>query len=305
MPSSSDLTPLQGSYLLHFLKSQLFVKGQPPPKDMDLTGQTAIVTGSNSGLGFECARILLNHQLSRIILAVRSTQKGNDAATELQNQHPTLQIEVWSLGMLNYRSIQAFVQRCAALDRIDFVILNAGLTQMNFQVCEGTRHEETFQVNYLSTALLTILLLPILKEKRAKDKPSRITLVSSSLAMAAKFTEQDAHPLIPAFDDRTGWNMAAASERYSTSKLLCQMFVAKLKDFVNADSVVVNLVEPGMIRSTGLDRSVSTLVKSMLVVFRRLLGRTVQFGAWLYIDAAVLRGKETHGSVLDDWKVVP
>jgi len=305
MPSSIDLTPAQRSYPLHLIKSQLFVKGRPPPKDLDLTGQTGIVTGSNTGLGLECARILLDHQLSRIILAVRSTQKGNAAAAELRKKHPSSKIEIWSLDMLGYPSIRAFVQRCATLERIDFVILNAGLVQTEFRTHEATGHEETFQVNYLSTALLTLLLLPVLKENRPKEQPSRITLVSSSLANVAKFAEQAAEPLIPAFDDPKGWNFAAASDRYSTSKLLGHMFVVKLKDFVIADDVVVNLVEPGFIRATGLDRSVPALVQPVLGVSRLLLGRTVKFGAWTYIDAAVLKGKETHGSVLDDWNIVP
>jgi NAD(P)-dependent dehydrogenase (short-subunit alcohol dehydrogenase family) len=305
MPSSIDLPPVREYYPKLFLKSQLLVTPQPPPKDLTLAGQTAIITGSNSGIGLECVRVLLGHQLSRVVLAVRSTQKGEDAAAELRKKHPAARIEVWSLDMLSYDSIRAFVQRCASLERIDFVILNAGLAQLKFRINESTGHEEVFQVNYLSTAALAMLLLPTLKEKRPKGQPGRLTIVSSGLALTASFANRDAEPLIPSFDDPAGWNMSVASDRYSTSKLLGQMFVVKLKDFVAPNNVVVNLVDPGFVRATGLDRNAPGFVKVIVGAMRLVLGRTVKAGAWTYIDAAVVKGKETHGSFLYNWKVFP
>jgi hypothetical protein len=51
MTSSIDLPPFEESYLRLFFRSQLGTKPVPPPKDLDLTGQTGIVTGSNVGIG--------------------------------------------------------------------------------------------------------------------------------------------------------------------------------------------------------------------------------------------------------------
>src|SRR4051794_26079245 len=94
-----------------------------------------------------------------------------------------------------------------------FVILNAGLSQIKFRINESTGHEEVFQVNYLSTALLAMLLLPTLKEKRANGLPGRLTIVSFGLAFTATFANQDAEPLISSFDDPAGWNISVASDR--------------------------------------------------------------------------------------------
>ena len=172
MASSIDLPSVREFYPKLLFKSQLLITPQPPPKDLTLAGQTAIITGSNCGIGLKCARLLLDYQLSTIILAVRSAQKGEAAAVELRKIHPAARIEVWSLDMLSYDSIRAFVRRCTSLERIDFVILNAGVSQIKFQINESTGHEEIFQVNYLSTALLAMLLLPTLKESAPRGSPA-------------------------------------------------------------------------------------------------------------------------------------
>lgn len=304
MPSI-DLPPFQGSYFKLFLNSQLLVTPRAPPNDLNLDGYTGIITGANSGIGLECARVLLDHRLSHIILAVRGMQKGENVATELRKAHLAVRIEVWNLDMLSYESIRRFAQKCESLERIDFVVLNAGIGQLKFQINESTGHEEVFQVNYLSTALLAILLLPTLKEKRPKGRPAHLTIVSSALAQTAKFTNQTADPLIPSFDDPTKWNISVAADRYATSKLLGQMFVVKIKDFVSSDDVVVNCVEPGFMRATGLDRNAPVYLKPISTVMRLVLGRPVKAGAWVYVDAAVVKGKESHGSYLYNWEVFP
>lgn len=75
-------------------------------------------------------------------------------------------INVWALDMESYESIQAFVRKCdAELPRMDYVVLNAGIGPIAFATTRSTGHETTIQVNHLSTALLTLLLLPILKAK--------------------------------------------------------------------------------------------------------------------------------------------
>ena len=209
------------------------------------------------------------------------------------------------MDMLSYNSIQAFVRRCASLERIDFVILNAGMAGLDFRLNESTGHEQIFQVNYLSTALLAILLLPVLKDKRPKGQPGRLSIVSSGLALTGAFANKDADPLIPSFDDGADWNKSKASGRYGTSKLLGHLFLVKLKDFVSADDVVVNLPDPGFVRATGLDRNAPGSLKVIVSVMRILLGRTVKAGAWTYVDAAVVKGKETHGSFLYNWKIFP
>ncbi|EON98872.1 putative short-chain dehydrogenase reductase family protein [Phaeoacremonium minimum UCRPA7] len=236
-------------------------------------------------------------------MAVRSTTKGEDAASKLRKQYPNAEINVWQLDMSSYDSIRGFVARVEKdLHRLDVAILNAGLGFGHFKIIPATGHEETVQVNYLSTMLLTILLLPILKSKSPAGSPGRLTISTAMLSIAAKFANKNEIPLLPSFDDEKFFD---SRDVYSTSKLLGQMFVWKLTDVVSANDVVVNLVEPGFIKGTALhsDRPVAT--KVFMGLFMAAAARPVQVGASTYIDASILKGEESHGCILMNWEISP
>lgn len=79
----------------------------------DLHGQTAIIAGSNTGVGFETARQLLELGPTRLILAVRDEIKGKAAASRLSEAHKLAEgtaIEVWPLDLSLYESVTAFAQ---------------------------------------------------------------------------------------------------------------------------------------------------------------------------------------------------
>ena len=206
--------------------------------------------------------------------------------------------------MESYQSIQDFAHRCeTALVRLDIAILNAGLTQSKFGIVPSTGHERTIQVNYLSTMLLAILLLPILKEKTASS-PGRMTIVNSGVSLTAKFPNHAQRPLLRSFDDTsiTPWD---PMERYYSSKLLGQLFFAKLADYIKADDVVVNIIEPGLIKGTGLHRDITGINGAIMAAFKAITARTLEEGAAVYIDAAIVKGKESHGCFLMDFDVKP
>ncbi|KAL3471260.1 hypothetical protein BJX99DRAFT_250590 [Aspergillus californicus] len=289
--ASFELGPAS-PFPLYFMK-MLFTSQPQAPSSLNLTGQTGIITGGYTGLGYACAEALLTHKLSHLIITVRDEKKGNAAAATLRKQYPTATIEVWLLDMLSYDSIQAFVKRTQDLQRIDFVILNAGVATGSFRLSESTNHEETFQVNYLSTVLLTFLLLPILKEKHAPGKPARITMVGTGTAQTAHFAEINETPLFAAFNNPKYW---AIPERYNTAKLLLLMFIHKLRAYVAAEDVVVNVADPGLVKNSGMDRHAPAFLKLTFTIMRALFARSVPAGAWTLADAAVVKPDSTHGS---------
>lgn len=304
--ASKDLPPLQVSMGKLFLQSQFCTKPKRPPPGTTLSGKTALVTGSNIGIGLECARQFLQLQVSHLILGVRSVERGEKAAQSLRKAHPKAKIEVWALDMLSYKSIEAFAQRCQKLDRLDVGVLNAGITSANFVINESTGHEEMFQVNYLSTALLSILLLPALSKKtESANTPGRLTIVSSGTALVAQFPNHRAEPLIRSFDDGTSWDLNAATDRYSTSKTLLLMFVSKISELVDPNKVVIQAVDPGFVQGTGLHRHLGGGLRAMFAVMKSLTARSLEQGAWTYVDAAVVKGEETHGCFLMDYKISP
>ncbi|EHA23352.1 hypothetical protein ASPNIDRAFT_37359 [Aspergillus niger ATCC 1015] len=302
--ASKDLSPSTAPFFPNvFFYNQFCAKPNWPPATTNLSGQVAIITGGNTGLGFECASQLLSLQLSHLILAVRSLEKGEAAAAKLRAVNPTSTIDVWPLDMSSYDSIQSFAKRVENnLSRLDIAILNAGVRQAQFTTNPSTGHEETIQVNYLSTMLLAILLLPSLRDKSPKGVPGRLTIVSAALSLLPSLPNVKDAPLLKLFDRPDTYD---ANGIYCMSKLLAHAFLYKLVEYVGADDVIVNLADPAFVKGTDLSRDSPGLAKAGLAVFGVLTGRTVKVGASTFIDAAVLKGKESHGCFLMSWKIEP
>ncbi len=305
MAGSRDLAPSTIPFYRVFFKNQFRAHPQYPAPGTSLEGKTAIVTGSNTGLGYEAARQLLDLGLSRLIMAVRSPAKGKAAAAELGRPHPSATIDVWQLDMASYDSVQKFAQKVDSdLDRVDFVLLNAGMMSMSFSKVESTGHEEMLQVNYISTMLLTLLLLPILKKKKQEGQaPPHLTIVNAALSLVAAFPNRDKVPLLPSFDTDQG--TAFLHEIYNSSKLMAHSFLWQLVDYVSADDVIVNLADPAWVRGTDLAREGGLAIRALAKGFGILTGRSKKVGASCFVDALVNKGKESHGCFIMSWQIHP
>lgn len=239
-----DISIEKEASVRQYLHRQLFVT-PPPVSGVNLSGKTAIVTGSNTGLGLECAGQLLDLGLSKLILGVRDEAKGEEARTSLikgRKANPDA-IHVWKLDLGSYDSITKFAERANTLEHLNIAVLNAGVFKAKLTLNPQTGFEEDVQVNYLSTALLTLLLLPIMYNKRSDTTPGRITIVSSDVAGWAKFPERKSDPLLKAFKtNKLKWDM---QERYATSKLLGQLFLFQLAKHVAPSVVTLDSCNPG------------------------------------------------------------
>ena len=130
----------------------------------DQTGRVAIITGSNTGLGFETALVLASRG-ARVVLAVRDIDKGNAAAARLLGKVPTADVTVQPLDVGSLQSIRtAAAELKSAYPRIDLLINNAGvmyppkqLTKDGFELQFGTNHLGAFAL----TGLLLENLLPV------------------------------------------------------------------------------------------------------------------------------------------------
>jgi NAD(P)-dependent dehydrogenase (short-subunit alcohol dehydrogenase family) len=175
---------------------------------------------------------------------------------------------------------------------------------IKLEVNLSTGHEEMFQVNYLSTALLALLLLPILKNTPS-GTPGRLTLVASGAALIAEFSERNEVLLLPAFDKQEGWSSSVAKKRYDTTKGLVLMLTLKLSKITKAENTVINVVDPTFTPGTSFFRNLPFIIRVFTWPLTALFGTSVNNAAWRYIDAAVHRGKESHGSFLSDWEIHP
>jgi retinol dehydrogenase 12 len=217
--------------ILQFLRGQLF---ETPALPMaSLTGQTIIVTGANTGLGLECAKHLVRLNISTLILACRSIDKGEAAKKILLSSKPGAEIaktriEVWELDMSSYVSVVEFADRCEnSLLRLDAVVENAGISQPSCMLAED--NESTITVNVISTFLLALLLLPRLRESAAQYcKTARLTIVGSVVHCWADTKDIDllsGRRILDRLNDKPTANM---KNRYFLSKLLVTLCVQEL-----------------------------------------------------------------------------
>lgn len=140
----------------------------------DQSGRVAIVTGSNTGLGYETAKVLARKG-ARVVLAVRDTAKGDAAAAEITRAAPSADLAVHALDLGSLDSVRtAAAELAAAYPSIDLLINNAGVmyppkstTRDGFELQFGTNHLGHF-------ALTGLLLKNVLATPN-----SRIVVVAS------------------------------------------------------------------------------------------------------------------------------
>ncbi|KAK8113321.1 hypothetical protein PG984_013847 [Apiospora sp. TS-2023a] len=301
----------------HGFRRQMFNPVPPIPAEINLVGKTVLATGSNSGLGLECARHFLALRASLLIMAVRSLSKGEAAAEGLRAEFPDARIEVWELDMASFRSVRNFAERCkreltggeggvGGGGRLYAAVLNAGLGEFEFKrVEEGRCRETTLQVNYLATALLALLLLPIMKPSPtdpASSEPGRLTLISSDAAITAPLSDPgEGNSILDSLDRAETFDGFA---QYGVSKLLLTMFVAKLATghFVSADDVIVNVSNPGPTKGTELISKGPLSTRLFTGVLFGVLGRSAADAARIYVHSNLVLGRESHGGYTE-WLV--
>ena len=281
-----------------FMYRQKMVHPQPVAPQ-NLSGQTIIVTGSNVGIGLAAVHLLMDFKLSRVIMAVRTPSKCEEERKTLLKAHPGCSIDIWPLDMDSFDSVVAFGKRAQGLDRLDIVLLNAGVKKQFWERSKLTGHEAIIQVNHYSTALLSLLVLPPLRATAARHgKPSRITITSSEVHMWTSFKERTAPRILDELDNEKNW---AAPDRYNVSKLLNVLWTRELASKVKPAEIVINTVNPGLVKSS-LHRENRN---SMERIFTDLFGRTTEEGARTILDAAIIQGPQTHGGYLSECKPTP
>lgn len=138
------------------------------------TGKTVLITGANSGIGFEAAKALATKG-AEVILACRNPQKGEAALAEIQQALPAAKVSLMALDLASLKSVEefsaAFKER---YKKLDILINNAGVMASPFaKTADG--FENQFGTNHLGHFALTGYLLPLLEAADA----GRIVVVSS------------------------------------------------------------------------------------------------------------------------------
>ena len=251
----------------------------------DQAGRVAVVTGANTGIGYETAAVLARRG-ANVVLAVRHIDKGEHAAARITDANPAAKVTLQQLDLTSLASVRAAADAIkAAHPRIDLLINNAGVmmtpkgtTKDGFELQFGTNHLGHFAL----TGLLLDHLLPV--------DGSRVVTISS-LGHRLRATID--------FDDlRVGpdYDRAAA---YGRSKLANLLFTYELQRRLadKAAPTIAVAAHPGGSR-TELGRNAPTWVRIGMTIVGPVLFQSAAMGALPALRAASdpqVRGGQYYG----------
>ena len=230
-------------------------------------GRVAVVTGANTGLGFETAQVLAARGAS-VVLAVRDIEKGKRAAARIAGTAPGANVMVQPLDLTSLDSIRAAADELRAKHpRIDLLINNAGVmftpkqtTSDGFELQFGTNHLGHFAL----TGLLLEQMLPV--------PGSRVVTVSSLVHRQARIN----------LDDLQGERSYSRVGAYGQSKLANLMFTYELQRRLSgAGTTIAVAAHPGLAK-TELTRNSLAIT----AFFVRVMSQKAAMGALPVLRAA-------------------
>lgn len=200
-----------------------------------LDGKTIVVTGGNSGLGYESVKIFASKG-AKVILASRSIERGNQAKEAILKEVKKGDIDVMALDLSSLESVEAFsIAYKDKYQKLDILLNNAGIMMTPYGVTKDGL-EQQIGVNHFGHFALTARLFDVIK----KSPGSRIVNISS---IAHKSGEMNFDNLM--YDGGKEYN---PSKVYSQSKLANLLFTYELDRKVKAHNLDIKVVaaHPGV-----------------------------------------------------------
>ncbi|KAK1219760.1 hypothetical protein PQX77_017500 [Marasmius sp. AFHP31] len=239
----------------------------PPVEGVSLDNQVVVITGANTGLGFEAAKHFAIRGPQKLVIVCRSEEKGQTALNRIKTETSFTNIELWTVDLNSFKSISAIKDKINQLERLDILVENAAIASIEYILTEdGWDHRQvlnivytrclsnnsqpvpcSLQSNVLGPALHIILHLPKLLDTAKKYPKStpRIVLVSSNVHYwtTTPVTEALKAPSALEFLNDKSYFDRNIDNRYPETKALDIMFVRALQQ--RLPSVTTCSVNPG------------------------------------------------------------
>ena len=241
-------------------------------------GRRAVITGANSGIGFEAA-LALAYKGAELILPARTQAKADDVVARILKQVPKAQLHPEILDLAVQASVHAFANR--VIERfpgqsLDLLINNAGVMALPTREVTGDGFERQFATNYLGPFSLTGLLLPSIKEVAG----SRVVTVSSSASKQGKIE----------FDNLQSERVYKPMfQAYAQSKLADLIFTLELQRRLKAvgSPILSTAAHPGYAVTNLQADHVAAALKILMAVMKPFLSQDAAHGALPTLYAAV------------------
>ncbi len=248
----------------------------------DQTGKTIFITGANTGLGYEAAKVLAGKG-ARVLIGCRSRDKAQQARSRILAQRTGADVAVVELDLGSLDSVKKAAAVVAREPRLDVLINNAGIMIPPYELTRDG-FESQFGVNHLGPFALTSLLL----DKLRATPHSRVVSTASIAHKRGKIH----------FDDINAERGYNAMARYAQSKLANLYFAYELQRRLAAsgEKIISLAAHPG-IATTELSRYLPRALVLLTPLFQPLFNTAAQ-GAWPTLCAATMpgvRGGEYYG----------
>jgi NAD(P)-dependent dehydrogenase (short-subunit alcohol dehydrogenase family) len=239
-----------------------------------MSGKICIVTGANSGIGKETA-LGLAQMGARVVMVCRNAEKGKAALEDIRLESGSSQVDLLIADMSSQASIRALAEQIQQkYPRIDVLVNNAG-GAVPAVTLSADDIEMTLATNHLGPALLTLLLLDLLKA----SAPSRVVNVSSSQGQRpARLEMNDLQ-----FERRKYGGIAA----YRQSKLLLNTFTFELARRLGGTGVTANCLHPGAVATNIWS---ATFIGKLIIAVGKPFMLTSKQGAAVYLYLATSPG---------------
>ena len=247
----------------------------------DQSGKTIIVTGANSGIGYEAA-LALAKKGANVVLACRSPERSQAAADRIRAAAPKANLELAPLDLSSLRSVRSFAEWFQRThERLDVLVNNAGVMAIPRQLTEDG-FELQLATNHLGHFALTGLLLGRMLTSANAGAPSRIVNVSSMVHTIGRFD----------------WSDLQMERRYSKwlaygrSKLANLLFTYELARRLEARGAPVIAVacHPGYaatnLQAVGPKMTGSAFGQAVMAIGNSVFAQSAEAGAWPTLRAA-------------------
>ena len=240
----------------------------------DLKGKVFIVTGANSGTGYESA-LALAEKGATVVMACRNPKRAQDALAAIQRTVPDAKVEWMELDLASLKSIRGFAEAFQSrFDRLDVLLNNGGVMGPARSVTQDG-FETQFGVNDLGPFALTGLLLSVL----LKTPASRVVNVSSRMHTTGKIAWDDL------MSEQHYDNWAA----YRQSKLGILLFTFEFNRRAEANGTLTRAiaVHPGLVASRWVENNLKGFQALMMKAMSPVVSQSPAMAALPLLYAAV------------------
>ncbi|KAM0355114.1 hypothetical protein ACHAPU_000973 [Fusarium lateritium] len=281
--------------------------GRPTVITKSYKGRTVLITGANGAFGSRAAKIFAHGDAETLVLVdVRDCGEVKQQIAEELGElgKPVPKILIWQADLMTFAGCQEIGKKAKDLEYLDHALMTAGI--LSFGRKESPEGWETsIQVNYFAAALLSLLILPLLKSSPSNPSPPVITFVTSFGIYPSSFTmsmPKNGSYLKKLSNNKDGMEQA---HQYGRSKALLLYFARELAARVSATAVkeklprkvTINSADPGSAWTPLTSPNQQQLIPRLITNFG---ARNPQICATALVNG-VSALEDGHGKIMQDF----